>query len=615
MDHQPPDLPTTPSRLTWDQPLAKPELLTVPARMVNEVLYCERLMYLEWVQGEFADNFFTVDGRATHQNVDKPGGALADPQAPTPGDEPRVARSVWLTSERLGLTAKIDLVESSSIGTAVPIEFKRGKSPDVPERAFLPERAQVCAQALLLREHGYVVEHAEIYFAGDRRRSRIELTDELIDATLAAVARARQLAESGELPPVLVESPKCLGCSLAPLCLPDEVTLLKKLEGSPASDLSLEPEGAVAPSPEDPIIDEPEPSEAGPQRSPNPKLGRVRPLYPGRDDKLAVYVRQHGARISLEALRIKIVTDEEKTEARLPNTSQVSIFGNVSVTTPVIRALLEHDIPLCIFTYGGWYLGRTVAQGSNNAQLKLAQYAAATDERRSLSIAQQMIRGKILNQRTILRRNLPSKSPVVLNELRVLANKASQAESAEVLLGLEGTAARRYFRELPALVRVPIIADEFSQEGRNRRPPKDPLNSVLSFLYALLVKEAALALGAAGLEPMIGFFHKPRFGRPGLALDLMEEFRPIVADSTAVTVFNTGVLGPDDFVRGNGACALRAPARKRLIEAYERRIDASISHPIFEYRITYRRLLELQARLLSRHLLGELDCYPAFRTR
>lgn len=584
--------------------------------MVNEVLYCERLMYLEWVQGEFADNFFTVDGRAAHRNVDQTDQSLARLDREDDDEKPRVARSVWLTSQRLGVTAKIDLVESAAVGLAVPIEFKRGKSPDVPERAHLPERAQVCAQALILRDHGYRVDYGEIYFASDHQRSRIDLTDELIATTIEAIARARELAENARLPPVLVDDPKCMGCSLAPLCLPDELTLLAKLEDrheeeGDAQDACEEVGRADEPSPAElpAAID----GESRPES--HPRSPQVRPLYPGRDDRLPVYVRHHGAKVSLEALRLKIVAGDDKVEARLPNTSQVAIFGNVSVTTPVLRALLEHEIPLCIFTYSGWFLGRTVGHGSNNIELKMAQYRASTDASASLAIARAMIRAKILNQRTILRRNSPTKSPVTLTELRVLANKAAQAETAETLLGLEGTAARIYFRELPALVRVPIIADAFSQEGRNRRPPKDPLNSVLSFLYALLVKETTLALSVAGLEPMIGFFHKPRFGRPGLALDLMEEFRPLIADSTALTVFNTGVIAEGDFVRGNGSCALRPNARRSLIEAYERRMDAPITHPIFGYRITYRRLLELQARLLGRHLLGELASYPAFRTR
>ena len=213
---------------------AAPEL--VPARMINEALYCERLLYLEWAQGEFADNAFTVEGRATHKRADQPGGSLPTPPAPavsedgedaaspqgsagtpdevTSSDRPYQARTVWLSSSRLGITAKIDVVEGDADGNVVPVEYKRGKVPDLPEGAYLPERAQVCAQVLLLREHGYRCDHGDIYFAGSRKRVTITIDDALVATTLGAVARARQLTESTEAPAPLVDSPKCNGCSL-----------------------------------------------------------------------------------------------------------------------------------------------------------------------------------------------------------------------------------------------------------------------------------------------------------------------------------------------------------------------------------------------------------------
>jgi CRISPR-associated protein Cas1 len=158
-------------------------------------------------------------------------------------------------------------------------------------------------------------------------------------------------------------------------------------------------------------------------------------------------------------------------------------------------------------------------------------------------------------------------------------------------------------------------AGEFDLDGRNRRPPRDPVNALLSFCYALLTKDLTVALGAVGLDPLLGFYHQPRFGRPGLALDLMEEFRPLLADSTVLTAINTGTIRIGDFISAAGGVALKSDARRRLILAYERRMDQLVTHPLFGYRISYRRLLEVQARLLSRVLLGELPAYPSFRTR
>ena len=150
---------------------------------------------------------------------------------------------------------------------------------------------------------------------------------------------------------------------------------------------------------------------------------------------------------------------------------------------------------------------------------------------------------------------------------------------------------------------------------RNRRPPRDPINALLSFSYGLLTKELALTLSAVGLEPLLGFYHRPRYGRPALALDMMEEMRPLIADSVVLQAINTGVVGPTDFEQSAGACAMKASARRRVIQAYERRMDSLVTHPVFGYRISYRRVLEVQARLLGRYLLGEIDVLPNFRTR
>lgn len=564
----------------------------VPARMINEILYCERLFHLEWCQGEFDDNHFTVDGRHTHRRADQPSAGLPDPEQAEGAEilsleRPYQARAVWLSSVELGITAKIDIVEGEG-DRVVPIEYKRGHAPDIEHGAYLPERAQLCAQVLLLRAHGFRCEHGEIFFAKDRRRTKIEITDELIAITRAAVIRARELAERPEAPPPLEDSPKCNGCSLAGICLPDEVHLLKTV--------------AFETDPDD------RPIEIG-------QPGPMRRLHPSRDDRLPLYVQSHRARISLSGERLIIKDEAGDTEARLPNTSQVAVLGNAQVTTPALRALLERDISLSFFTYGGWFLGRTFGMGSKNIGLRIAQHRAADDRGFRLKIARRLIASKILNCRTMIRRNHHQPDATVLGELRVLANKALRADAEESLLGIEGTAARQYFQSFSGMLKGREVLDGFDLSGRNRRPPRDPLNALLSFCYALLVKDLTLATQACGLDPLLGFFHRPRHGRPALALDLMEEFRPLIADSVVIGIVNTGVVTTDDFVYAAGSCAIKAHARKRVLAAYERRMDQLITHPIFEYRLSYRRVLELQARLLVRVILGEVPSYPMFRTR
>lgn len=591
---------TLPRRLPIASPPEGEPKGLIPARMINEVLYCERLLYLEYVQGEWADNVFTADGQAVHRRVNEQEKALKPaPDGESTEERPYVARSVWLSSERLGMTAKIDLVEVDG-GSVIPVEYKRSGRPDVPAGAYLPERAQVCAQVLLLREHGYECAHGEIYYAKDRQRVELQIDDDLIEQTLRAVERVRELSAEGRLPPPLVDSPKCRGCSLVGICLPDETRALTEepdpepvpLEEEPALELGNDPWG-LAVSVETP----------------------VRRMFPARDDRLPVYVQAQAANVRLEGERLVIqAKGEPAREARLSNTSHVSLFGGVNMTMPALRTLMDRGIPVLFFSYGGWFAGQALGHDSKNVELRLAQYAATQDRERCLHLARGFVSSKVLNCRTLLRRNHATPNAVALSELKQLARKARFADSLETLLGIEGTAARRYFAEFSGML-TGSGQEHFDLEGRNRRPPRDPVNALLSFCYSLLSKELLLALRAVGLDPLLGFFHQPHFGRPSLALDLMEEFRPIIADSVVIGALNTRVIQADDFIRAAGAVSLTPPARKRLIMAFERRMDQLVTHPVFDYRISYRRVLEVQARLLSRVLLGELPRYPEFRVR
>jgi CRISP-associated protein Cas1 len=588
----------------------EPDTPLVPARMVNEVLYCERLMYLEWVQSEWAGNAFTADGTRVHKRVDasrkrlkkrsadEASPAIAVPEAAP--ESPYQARSVWLSSERLGLTAKLDVVDVDG-GRAVAVEFKRGKRPNLPEGAYLPERAQLCAHVLLLREHGYECDEAEIYFAGDRQRTRVEITPELVTATLGAVARARELAAGGQCPPPLEDSPKCGRCSLNVICLPDEVNRLR-----PKRLPLLHPaaaEEALAPS-------EPPPSLEAPEVPP------VRRLQPTRDDRVPLYVTTQGATVQLDGERLNVYADGEKlAEARLPNTSHLALVGNVQISTQAVRSLLSRGVPIHYFTFGGWWAGSCTGADSNNVELRIAQYRASQDPAQCLALAKRWVHSKIANSRTLLRRNHRSPDQVVLNELKILARKALSTDKLESLLGIEGTAARTYFQSFTGMLSDASVASGYQFDGRTRRPPTDRMNALLSFCYALLTKDLLLACRAAGLDPLLGFYHQPRFGRPSLALDLMEEFRPIVADSVVLNAVNNGVIQYDDFIEATGSVALKDGARKRLIQVYEQRLDDAVTHPVFGYRISYRQVLEVQARLLGRVLLGEIAEYPIFRTR
>lgn len=554
----------------------------IPARMLNEFAYCPRLAYLEWVQGEFEDSVDTVEGRFHHRRVDRAVGQA--PDAGEAGGEALSihARSLLVSSERLGAIARVDLLEGEG-NRVTPVDYKRGKVPDIPEGAWEPERVQVCLQGLILRDNGFTCESGIIYFVESKTRVPVHFDDDLISRTLSLLAGLREMARSERIPPPLTDGRKCPRCSLVGICLPDEVNFLAG--GAACQGVTVGEE--------------------------------VRRLFPARDDALPVYVQAQGATVSKtgDVLRIR-TRDGTEEEVRLLDVSQLCVFGNVQVTVQALRELCEHEVPVCYFSYGGRLYGLTQGMAHKNVELRRAQFRAAEDETRSLALASAFVQAKVLNCRTLLRRNHRHVPPRVLRELAALAAKVGRAASLETLLGLEGVAARIYFAHFAGMLkpRGPG-AWAFDFEGRNRRPPRDPVNALLSFAYAMLTKDLTVTVLAVGFDPYLGFYHAPRYGRPSLALDLMEEFRPLIADSVVIGVINNGEIDERDFIRRAGAAALTDHGRRKFLEAYERRMDTLVAHPIFGYRVSYRRLLEVQARLLARHLLGEIERYPAFRTR
>jgi CRISP-associated protein Cas1 len=303
---------------------------------------------------------------------------------------------------------------------------------------------------------------------------------------------------------------------------------------------------------------------------------------------------------------------------RIGQTSQVALFGQVQITTQAIQAALGRAIPITYFTSGGWFYGITVGLSHKNVDLRRLQFRAAEDPALSLSLAKKFVIAKIINARTFLRRNGEDVPVQTLDMMRALADDAATCTAAASLLGIEGTAARVYFQSFSRMLKrrdgdADGLAFDFA--GRNRRPARDPVNALLSLAYALLAKDLTVVTQAVGFDPFLGFYHRPRYGRPALALDLMEEFRPIISDSIALTAINTGVVQPDDFISRAGAVSLKEHGRTRFLRLYERRMDELVTHPIFGYRICYRRVLEVQARLLARFLAGEIPEYPGFQTR
>jgi CRISPR-associated protein Cas1 len=259
---------------------------------------------------------------------------------------------------------------------------------------------------------------------------------------------------------------------------------------------------------------------------------------------------------------------------------------------------------------------------TKNVFLRQRQFAMSQEPWFCRSLAEKLVAGKIRNQRTMLLRNHIEPAARVLAEMKQMAERAERAGSLEELLGLEGNGARLYFGAFSGLIKVDSgdgdLGDggfTFDFDGRNRRPPRDPVNALLSLGYSMLAKDFQVACYAVGFDPMVGFYHQPRFGRPALALDLMEPFRPLVVDSAVVSAINTRMVTARDFLTVGDSVALKPEGRKAFYRAYESRMDQLVTHPLFEYRVSYRRMLEIQTRLLAKVLEGEVGSYPVFTTR
>ncbi len=552
----------------------------VPCRILNEYVYCPRLAYIEWVESDFRDNVHTVEGRSKHRVVDRKTGNL-----PEEADcDDFQARSVWMSAPVERLTSVMDIVTGSARSVTV-VDYKKGGVPDNPQRCWDSDRVQLCAQALILRENGYDCNNGFLYYVASKTKVDVPFDDELVAYTRKSVSDLIRLAASGDIPAPTLNTAKCLGCSIAGICLPDETTLMSQSK----SDSSTEPE--------------------------------IRRILPARDESIPLYVQEQGAVISKKGELIEISSNKMKLgQARIFETSQVSVFGNVQVTTQALRDMIFNNIPISFFSLGGWFYGMAHGMSHKNVRLRQCQFASAQDPVIALKLARSFVHAKIRNSRTLLMRNHTELPKEISTRLKRLATESLDIDSVDSLLGVEGAAAQTYFSAFNGMIKQrPANNDEpaftFDFNGRNRRPPVDPVNAMLSYAYALLAKDLTVTAFLVGMDPFMGFFHKPRFGRPALALDLMEEFRPIIADSVVISVINNKIISARDFVRRGRSVALTDKARKKFIQAYENRMDTLVSHPVFGYQISYRRTLEVQTRLVARIVTGEIQDYPAFTVR
>lgn len=587
-------------------PADRDPLPLMPVRRLHNYLYCPRLFYLQWVENLFEENADTAAGSAVHRQADQPS-RFDDEKAEalrTGLPEGARVRSLKVESAVLGLVGVIDVVEGGADGIEL-VDYKKGSALRADDGTLVPKQndcAQLGAYALLLAEDGARVASASVFYAADRRRVPVVLDDALFALVRGTLAEARALAASGRMPPPLTDDVRCMHCSAYALCLPRESAWWRQARTSSRAI------GHTSPLPG---FEDVEPGIR--EIPPPPELADQPPRPPRLDGELLV-VQTPGAMVGQSGGEFTVsVKKEVLRKIPVHQLRAIYVYGAIQLTAQAVQTALEEEIDVAYFAPSGRFLGMLRGLPASGVDARLGQYALFQQPFARLRLAAEAIRAKIHNQRVLLMRN-GDPAEGVLREMARLRDGTIEAISLDELLGIEGSAANLYFREFPTMLKERATW-AFDFNGRNRRPPRDPVNALLSLGYSMLAKELAGVCHAVGLDPFLGFLHQPRYGRPALALDLMEEFRPLVADSVALSLINRGEVDESDFIRSANGTVLNERGRRRFWEAWFRRLDTEVSHPEFHYKMSYRRMLEVQARQLWRHVRGDAARYHGFTTR
>ena len=561
----------------------------IPVRALNQVTYCQRLYYLQYVDCVMPTNEHVESGLHDHRRVDDP--ALAN-RARKDGDAVKT-RGAHLTSESLGVSGVLDQIEEKG-DELYPVETKHGGAPrdeSGKATAWDNDAVQLCAQAMLLEEaYNKPVVRGFQYYCGTKERVEVRFDEALREKTRLAISQCRELSQRDAPPEPLPAElrHRCFGCSLAPVCLPEETLYQIGLPGKA--------EGEA------------------------PAAGITR-VIPQSDDGAVLYLQEPGSHVGKRSEHL-VVRKEGAELSKVPMHAvrQVVVFGNVQVSTQALETLSANDIPVMYLTGYGRFVGAFLPSMPKNVGLREAQYRCFADEAECLKLAKAVVRAKLTNQRALLMRSLRGGGERGSEELAAqgiadLLRKLDDAAGVETVLGLEGQGAALYFGEFGRFLKARPPGRGFDFTVRNRRPPRDPVNALLSFAYALLAKDCFSAVCAVGFDPYRGFFHASRHGKPSLALDLLEEFRPVIADSVVLTLVNNEMVGPEDFLSWREACHLTEAGRKAFFQAYEQRKATVVSHPIYGYKMSYSRMLEVQARMLAAYVRGGVPAYTGFTVR
>lgn len=523
----------------------------IPISLISHTQFCPRRAWLE-AAGERTDTYQMAAGTIAHERV----------------DDPSTSRAVQLRSIETGhagwgVTGRIDALYETQSGYVIR-EHKAtpvSRSPTVTDAM----RIQLALQQACLESEGHTVAGTEIYFSSHNKVVPIELADEDFVAAQELVEETRRIISSETAPQPLEDSPKCMRCSHASVCLPEER-----------------------------------------------RLAEVRRrIVPAAPDSQIVHLTRYGARASISKRRLTVkYRDELLADVPIERVLGVQVHGNIDLSSALIRELLWRDRTIVWCSGGGRVIGWSQpARGPNGLQ-RVRQHVASAEGR--LGIAREMLQAKVANQATQLRRGAGYSDAV--DHLRAIQAELASSESWPAMIGLEGEAAAVYFSAWHKLFKVDLTG-EWGWLNRGSRPARDPVNALLNYTYGMLAADTIRAVISCGLDPHAGFIHSSNRNKPALALDLMEEFRAPIADSVVISVINNGEVSLKDFDARLGSVRLSDRARKSLISAYERRVQTEFRHPLFNYSVTWRRAMEVQARQVLGVLDGSQPRYAGIRTR
>ncbi len=473
---------------------------------------------------------------------------------------------VYVEDKELGLCGKVDVLQEDH----VPIEYKRGKP--LPDGSPWPGHAtQLCALGILLsKTENIPIEHGYIWYNLTRERVKVTFTNELKQQALETLEKAQVLLDSSRLPEPLDNRKACLGCNQYRNCLPDELQ-------------------ATQPPPEAKTI--------------------IAPHIEGQ----GLYIDKPGSKVSIKDGHILVSHyDEPKpVSIGMARVNQVIVQQPANLTSSFLEVCAKQKVPVMLLDFSGRWQGSLSSAPGRNVLTRMKQFELFQDDDIRLELSKMLIHAKITNQRVWLRRHLSTNHASVTGLSRIL-KQIQQAENSNQLMGHEGEAAKLHFQGMSEMVNK---ESGLAWVGRHKHPSPDPLNSLLSFGYSILMQQALTGCHLAGLDPYYGFYHGLKHGKPSLALDLMEIYRTPVVDAVVLGFINRGQCTESDFEIQGSSCLLKQTARKAFTSALFERLRSEVKHPIYGYSTTYQRAIHVEARMLSYALLSGLDLWKPFTWR